>query len=275
MAIREKIQLLGKGLYKDIPDELTLKSIPTGSELDYVGAEDFDEVMLTKILPKCIEEKINPKNLLEIDYQWVLRCLRIINYGPYITTGVIFCDNCGETTRGEFTANLETVGCKPLPQGFVNKLIISKDEFLEFGKDIEIHLPTIQEIQNSRKDKQFQDAFGKSNSRFARICYMIKSIGGQKLDPVSVRLTLQRELEAADYVILQEKISELEDYGLRGGGAIQCPKCGSRDAAFIAFIDERFFRPTVDCLRRWRDDRNRRSNENVQRTSNQEVRKHN
>ena len=83
MAISEKIQLLGKGLYKDIPDELTLKSIPTGSELDYVGAEDFDEVMLTKILPSCIEEDINPKQLLEIDYQWVLRCLRIINYGPY------------------------------------------------------------------------------------------------------------------------------------------------------------------------------------------------
>ena len=90
MAISEKIQLLGKGLYKDIPDELTLKSIPTGSELDYVGSEDFDETMLTKILPQCIEEKINPKELLEIDYQWVLRCLRFINYGPYVNVGAIF-----------------------------------------------------------------------------------------------------------------------------------------------------------------------------------------
>ena len=51
MSISEKIQLLGKDVYTDIPGELTLKSIPTGSELDYVGAEDFDEVMLTKILP--------------------------------------------------------------------------------------------------------------------------------------------------------------------------------------------------------------------------------
>ena len=42
MAISEKIELLGKGLYDDIPDQLTLKNIPTASELDYVGAEDFD-----------------------------------------------------------------------------------------------------------------------------------------------------------------------------------------------------------------------------------------
>ena len=34
MAISEKITLLGKGLYKDIPDVLTLKAIPTASELD-------------------------------------------------------------------------------------------------------------------------------------------------------------------------------------------------------------------------------------------------
>lgn len=275
MAISEKIQLLGKGLYKDIPDELTLKSIPTGSELDYVGAEDFDEVMLTKILPSCIEEDINPKQLLEIDYQWVLRCLRIINYGPYINVGTIFCDQCGETSRGDYMGNLETVGCKPLPDGFINKLLISKDEFIDFNKDIEIQLPTIQEIQNSLKDKQFQDAFGKTNRRFARICYMIRAIGGHKMDPVSVRLTLQKELESADYIILQEKLSQLEDYGLRGGGSIPCPKCGNKEGVFVAFLDERFFRPTVACLRRWRDDRNRRETKNVQRTENPEIRKHN
>ena len=34
MAISEKIELLGKGLYNGIPDELTLTSIPTASELE-------------------------------------------------------------------------------------------------------------------------------------------------------------------------------------------------------------------------------------------------
>ena len=274
MAISEKIQLLGQGLYTDIPDELTLKSIPTGSELDYVGAEDFDEIMLTKILPQCIEENINPKQLLEIDYQWVLRCLRFINYGPYVSVGAIFCDECETTSRGEYMANLETVACKPLPPDFKNSMIISKDAFLDFKQDIEIHLPTIQEVLNSRKDKQFQDAFGKSNRRFARLCYMISSIGGTKMDPVSIRMKLQKDLSSADYIILQDEVRELEDFGLRAGGTIPCPKCGNQEASFVAFIDERFFRPSVDCLRKWRDDRSRRNTKNVSGAKNAEVREH-
>lgn len=81
--VSERIELLGKGLYKDIPDILTLKSIPTASELDYVGSEDFERTMIDKILPAAVEESINFNNLLEIDYFWVCRCLRILNYGPY------------------------------------------------------------------------------------------------------------------------------------------------------------------------------------------------
>lgn len=257
MALTEKIQLLGHGLYEDIPDELTLKSIPTGSELDYVGAEDFDEVMLTKILPQCIEENINPKNLLEIDYQWILRALRILNYGPYVTVGAIFCEHCETTSHGEYMVNLESVPCVPLPEGFRNQIIISKDEFLDFKQDIEIHMPTIQEILNSHKDKQFQDAFGKTNRGFARLCYMIKKIGGQPLDPVAVRIKLQKEMSSADYLILKDLANNLTNYGLRSGGRTTCPKCKAKDAGFITFIDERFFRPTVDVLRRWREDKAR------------------
>lgn len=275
MAISEKIQLLGAGVYSDIPAELTLKSIPTASELDYIGAEDFDDVMLTKILPACIEEPIDPKKLLEIDYQWVLRCLRFINYGPYVNTGTIFCDDCGTTSRGEYTVNLETVACVPLPDGFENKFVITKDEFIDFKYDVEFRLPTIQAILNARKDKQFQDAFGRSNRQFARMCYMISSIGGQALDPVAVRLKIQKDMSSADYVILRERMQELDNYGLRGGGSTTCPKCGSNNAAFIAFIDERFFRPTVDCLRRWREDRNRRSVEDVPRNEKAKVQQHN
>ena len=90
--ISEKIELLGKGLYKDIPDVLTLHNIPTASELDYVGNEDFDKTMLENILPSAVEEKINFYDLLELDYQWICRCLRILNYGPYYTTNTIFCN---------------------------------------------------------------------------------------------------------------------------------------------------------------------------------------
>lgn len=255
MPLREKVELLGKGLYESIPDVLTLTSIPTASELDYVGAEDFDDVMLDKILPSVIVEDIDPKKLLEIDYQWVLRALRLINYGPYIHVGAIFCETCGTTSRGDYMVSLETVECKPLPDNFKNKLVVKKDEFLDFDRDIEFHLPTIQQILNSRKDKQFQDALGNVNNTFARICYSIHSIGGITMDPVNIRMTLQNELTSADYIILRDRMVDLMDYGLRGGGRVKCPKCGDQGAAFVAFVDEHMFRPSVDCLRKWRDDK--------------------
>ena len=96
MAITEKLELLGKGLYTDIPDIITLKSLPTISELEFVGNDDFDETMIEKILPQSVEEDINFNNLLEIDYQWILRCLRIFNYGPYHTTNSVYCPKCGK-----------------------------------------------------------------------------------------------------------------------------------------------------------------------------------
>ena len=154
MAISEKIELLGKGLYDSIPDELTLTNIPTASELDYVGSEDFDEVMINKILPKAVEEKIDFRQLLEIDYQWVCRCLRILNYGPYFTTGAILCDKCGQS-YGEYRVNLETIDCKPLPEGFKNHIVIGRDEFIDFNGSVEVKLPTIQQIMNAYKDKNF------------------------------------------------------------------------------------------------------------------------
>lgn len=256
MAISEKVQLLGKGLYTDIPDELTLTNLPTVSELDYVGGEDFDNTMLEKILPEAVEEQIDFKQLLEIDYQWICRCLRLLNFGPYFTTNAIFCSNCGKTSRGEYRVNLQTIACKPLPEGFVNNIKVSRNAFLNFNGDVVLHLPTIQQILNAYKDKAFQTAEGKINRELARICYMISSIKGKtNLTPVEVKLLIQKELDAADYIILKDEVSKLTDYGLRAGGSAQCPKCGDMSAAFIALTDDRFFRPTVGDLREWQHDK--------------------
>lgn len=258
MALSEKIQLLGAGLYKNIPDELTLKNIPTASELDYVGSEDFDQTMIDKILPSSIEEKIDTKELLEIDYQWICRCLRLLNYGPYFTTNSIFCDKCGQM-YGEYRVNLTSVECKPLPENFKNKLRIKADEFLDFNGDVELHLLTMQQALNSYKDKQFISPTGKPNRELSRICYMITSMGDEKnMTPIDVRLSIKNNLSSADYIVLKNRVAELTDYGLRAGGSCTCPRCGSNEAAFLALVDERFFRPTLDDLRQWKHDRSKR-----------------
>lgn len=259
MAISEKIELLGKGLYTDIPDTLTLTSIPTASELDYVGGEDFNKTMLETILPQAVEEHIDFKQLLEIDYQWICRCLRILNYGPYFTTNAVFCSDCNKVSYGEYRVNLETVECKPLPEGFVNDILIKKEEFIQFNDDVHIKLPTIQRMLNAEKDKAFQKADGSSNLELARICYMITSVGGKStLTPVEIKMLIQKEFSPADYIILKQTVQDLSDYGLRIGGTTQCPKCGSTSAAFMALTDDKFFRPTLGDLREWKNARNSR-----------------
>ena len=264
MAISEKIELLGKGLYESIPDVLTLKAIPTASELDFVGSEDFEQTMLDKILPQAVEEKIDFRQLLEIDFHWLCRCLRILNYGPYHTTNAIFCSDCGATTYGEFIVNLETIECKALPEGFVNDIIVRKEEFIDFDGDVHLKLPTIQQMLNSEKDKAFQFADGRSNAELARLCYMVSSIRGKKdMTPLEIKMKIQNEFSSADYIILKSRVRELADYGLRAAGTAQCPKCASKEAAFLALMDDRFFRPTLGDLRKWKDDRSSRASKDV------------
>lgn len=262
----EKIELLGKGLYENIPDVLTLTSIPTASELDYVGSEDFEQTMLDVILPSAVKEQVDFKQLLEIDFQWLCRCLRILNYGPYHTTNAIYCSSCNKVSYGEYRVNLETINCKMLPEGFVNDLVITKDEFIEFDGDVHIKLPTIQQMMNAEKDKAFQKADGTTNLELARMCYMISSIKGKSdLTPVEIKLTVQKEFSPADYIILKQTVQELSDYGLRIGGTAQCPKCGSTTAAFMALTDDKFFRPTVGDLREWKNSRSAGKDKDVSR----------
>lgn len=270
--ISEKIRLLGAGLYNgEIPDELTLKSIPTASELDYVGSEDFNATMLEKIFPKAIEEKIDFNKLLEIDYQWICRCLRFLNYGPYHTVNTIFCNECGESSRGEYIVDLRTVGCKTIPEGFTNDVKISKDEFLDFKKDIRVSLLTIKEALTMYEDKLFAGQGGTINRALARLCYQIKHIGNEATRPVDAKLKIEKEMSPADYVILKEKVAEVTDFGLRAAGTVKCPVCGSMEAVYVALVDDRFFRPSVGALKQWRADRSAGGAENAAGSSTKAV----
>lgn len=257
--LNEKIELLGKGLYKEskIPDVLTIKSIPTVTELEYVGSEDFDKVMLDTVLPAAIEEKINPRDLLEIDYYWVCRCLRLLNYGPYYTANGIFCEDCHQVSRdAEYRVDLRTIPCNPLPDGFKNKIVIKSEEFVDFKGTITLSLQSIQTMINCDKDKMFKQASGKINRDLARLCYMVDSIDDNtNITPVDVLYKIEHEMSAADYVVLKELAREYTNYGLVTTGFTTCPKCGSTEARYIALIDDRFFRPTLGDIREWKKSR--------------------
>ena len=253
--LSEKLALLGAGLYADIPGEITLKPFPTSTQLDYVSAEDFEQNMLDTILPACIEEPINCHKLLAIDFQWICRCLRFLNFGPYFTTNMIVCDKCG-AIRGEYQVDLRGVDCKPLPAGFTNDIVISKDDLVDSKEDIHLHLLTIQETLDLRKDKLFQKANGDINLDLARICYSIHKIGAETdTTPVTAKLAVEK-MSPADYAIFKQEVADLTDYGLRAGGHTVCPVCNSKGAAFFALADDKFFRPSVGDIRKGRNDRN-------------------
>ena len=163
----EKIELLGK--YAEIPHELTMKAVSTSVELEYVGAENFEQTMLEKILPQAVEEKINFYDLFEMDFHWICRCLRFLNFGPYHTVPTVFCDSCGPI-RQETRVDLRTIGVKMLPEGFVNDIVIKKEDLLDFKKDIHLSLLTIKEALNARSDKLFFGPDGKSRKDYARMC---------------------------------------------------------------------------------------------------------
>lgn len=278
MAISEKVELLGKEYYAaskmGIPAEITLSAMPTVSELEFVTAEDFDQTMIESVLPQVINEKFDYKQLLEVDYSWVLRCLRILNYGPYFTTNAIYCNRCGRIP-GEFQCNLMNIECKPLPDKFNNKFMISKDEFLDFNQNIEFHMLTINEVMAAYKDNVFNRPNGMINREYARMCYMIRTIGtDQNISPVEVKMKLEKEMSSADFIILKDKISTMANFGLRAGGDCVCLKCGDKHATFIALVDDRFFRPTMGDLRTWKADRSRRADENTTGNKAEDVRKH-
>lgn len=275
--LTEPIELLGKGLYKgkNIPDVLTLKSIPTATELDYVGADNFDRTMIDKILPKSVEENIPFGDLLAIDYYWILRCLRILSYGPYHTTNSIFCADCREVTYGEARVDLRTVNCNPVPEGFDNQVRLTSDDFLDFDKDIVISLLTINEQLAKEEDKMFADSAGTMNRNLATVCYSIKKVDNIPVTPLDNKTMIERQMSAADYCILKEMVHDKLNFGLQSGGRTICPKCKSPNGAFMALIDDRFFRPTVGDLKQWKSDRkDRRQGEDVSGSKTSNIRKH-
>ena len=260
--LSEKTALLSKSIYADIPDVITLKSIPTSSELEFVGSEDFDKTMLDVIFPQAIEEKFDYYNLLEIDYQWICRCLRMLNYGPYYTTNSVFCGNCQQISYGEYQVDLRTVNVIPLPEDYKNEVTINRDEFIDFNGDIKLRLLTMRETLAAYNDNAFKMRNGEVNRELARICYAVTQFGADKgMTPIDVKAKIQNKLSSADYIVLKDTVMKLTDYGLRAGGTTKCPKCGG-DASYIALVDDKFFRPSVGNLRAWRADRSRGEEKN-------------
>ena len=253
--LSESVILLGQDIYKTIPNQININAVPTASELEYVGAEDFDRTMVMSIFPKVVDESdgMDFTELLEIDYDWICRCLRIKSYGPYITTNRIYCNDCNDVHKGEFQVDLRTVGLTPLPSNCSTTVKISSEDFIYCKDDFELRLLTMKDRLVQQQDTLFDRKDGTRDGAFANICYMVKRIGtDDTVTPIDVRNYIKSKMESIDYEILKTEVSERTNFGLHVMGSVECPVCHGNDAYFIALRQDKFFRPSMGDIKQYK-----------------------
>lgn len=253
--LSEKVVLIAQDAYSTIPNELNVNAVPTATELEYVGAEDFDKAMVNDVLPKVVDdsEGMDFSELYDFDYDWLCRCLRLKSYGPYFTTNRIFCPDCNDVHCGEYQVDLRSVPITPMPKGFVNDLTIDADEFIECKDRISFKLLTVKDKMHIDQDTMFDRSDGTKNLSLARLCYQIKSIGNQKdMTPLDVRQYITKKMSAADYEILKDCVAKLTNFGMHVMGYATCPVCGSKNAYYIALQQDKFFRPSVGDIKQYK-----------------------
>lgn len=253
--LSESVVLLGQNMYKTIPNTININAVPTASELEYVGAEDFDRTMVMSIFPKVVDNSdgMDFTELLEIDYDWICRCLRIKSYGPYITTNRIYCNDCNEAHKGDYQVDLRNVGITPLPDNASKVIRIDSDEFLECKDDFELNLLTMNDKLVQQQDSMFDRKDGTRDGALANICYMVKRIGSEEgITPIDVRNYIMNKLSAVDYEILKTIVSEKTNFGLHVMGNVECPVCHGKDAYFIALRQDKFFRPSMGDIKQYK-----------------------
>lgn len=253
--LSEKVVLIAQDAYSTIPNELNVNAVPTATELEYVGAEDFDKAMVHDVLPKVVDDSqgMDFSELYDFDYDWLCRCLRLKSYGPYFTTNRIFCPDCNDVHRGEYQVDLRSVPITPMPKWFVNDLTVDADEFIDCKDRISFKLLTVKDKMHIDQDAMFDRSDGTKNLSLARLCYQIKSIGNQKdMTPLDVRQYITKKMSAADYEILKDCVAKLTNFGMHVMGYTACPVCGSKNAYYIALQQDKFFRPSVGDIKQYK-----------------------
>lgn len=224
MLISEKLRLLGS--YQDIPQTLTISAMTTELELMLVSSEDYYQSMIDDIFPNIISEKFNYLNLLEVDFQWICRCLRILSYGPETTITAITCPDCGQVSYGEYKINFNSVGCSEIP----NRLRSGRDVIYIGDNEFWYHLLTMKEVISLSDQPDVH-----------KLVSMICGYSHYIDDDIETKLYWVNKLSCAEYVILSSKLKEVSNLGLCDRGNVQCPKCFSKNSVFILPKDDKFF----------------------------------
>lgn len=233
------VKLPSRGiLYKDIPEEITLRTMTTNDEKLLYGSNNN---VFAKVLKSCIVEPkdIDMGELLPFDEQFLIMKLRTHTYGSmYKLQGV--CPHCGN--KETFEINLDELECYYLDENFTEPLEFTLPDC---GSKVSVKLLRNKDWDAVRRQsKKIAKATG-ANAReleyITRMARYIKMIDGEEVDEGKSQSFVEK-LTGRDAAYFWWSIDEAVKCGLDTTSEVVCGSCGEEyELPFT--INSEFFRP--------------------------------
>lgn len=237
-----KLPTLGY-LYKNIPGEITVRSLTTQDEKKLYGSMSSKTV--SQVIQGAITEpsNIDLGEILPMDEVFILLMIRIASYGPeYTIRGK--CPTCGK--KHDYHVNLNELDVTYLNEDFKEpiKLTLPRSQ-------AEVEIKLLRKKDNDAIENRVKRMSKKSNqvdpeelAYTLRLARMIVSINGNSELEENQILTFINKLQSYDSLYIRDAVDELVDCGVDSVFNVECPSCGEEfDLAFT--INSEFFRPRL------------------------------
>nr|DAY17822.1 MAG TPA: baseplate protein [Caudoviricetes sp.] len=236
------ITLPSKGvLYSDeaLKGEIIISMLTTKDEKEIFGSSNIANV-LDNLIRRHTKPRVNPDELLQGDYMYILFKLRQLSYGDEYTTEE-FCNACGEERKFKYNISDIQVYDNELQKTYTSKMPIS-------GDIVEWRLLTNGDFKRMDKDiKQSGERiknFNKSAERYVQLVERaLVSINGNELKSGEARAYVEN-MVGRDSAFIRNEMGNIKT-GLRETVLATCTVCGNEQEVSVAMNGE-FFRPDFD-----------------------------
>lgn len=220
---RGKFYKLGELDEEVVDGEVVMFPMTTIDDI-YMKSPDmlYQGTAIEKVISRCCPQVRHPKELLSIDIDYILVCLRKISYGQYIP--IKYNHACTEKSE-DHEYNI------PVDHFILNSKEITEDHFGSFlltvssGEKIQLKPPTFNEIVQLEQvniDKIKYDEF--INHIFAQLCALIESVDGHTVKPDIMEWLKETPPEVWNEI--RDKVSRLTQWGPEFTYDIKCKDCG-------------------------------------------------
>ena len=234
------ITLPSKGLlYKDVPEEVTIRAITTAEEKMIFGSTSANS--LERVMKACIvaPKNIDFKDLLPFDEEYIMFKLRAHTYGSEYRIGTS-CPHCKE--QQEVVMNLDELPVEYLEDSFTEPFTITLPKC---GKELEVRLLRNRDYEAARV--QAKKIAKKVHGNQKEIAYTIRmakhimKIDGEEVDEGKAQQFCETLL-GYDSAYFWAMIDEAVNCGVDTEIEHTCVNCGE-DYNVEFQMSSEFFRP--------------------------------